>query len=295
MIYPMTIRTLKIFVAVAEEKTMHAAAKKLFISQPSVSQAISELEKEYNVKLFERLSQRLYITDTGQKLLSYAYHLLGTYDEIHDFLTHQGNLNRLRIGSSVSVGTCMLNDIITKMQAQKPNTELYVTIDNTSEIENLILNNSLDVGLVEGLITSPDLLCQKVCEDELIIVAAPCHPLANKKNLHIEDLSGQTFISRESGSNDRNQFDYFLREHHIQIKKSWVCTNTQAIKNAVIHGNGLAILSRMLVQTELQEGSLIHIHFKDICIKRDIRLVYHKDKYLSHELLHFAAICGVML
>jgi len=291
----MTLRTLKIFVAVAEEKTMHAAAKKLFISQPSISQAITELEKEYNVKLFERLSQRLYITETGQKLLNYAYHLLGTYDEIHDFLTSQGNLHRLRIGSSVSVGTCMLNDIVNKMNAQNPHTELYVTIDNTSQIESLILNNSLDIGLVEGLITSPDILCQKVCEDELIIVAAPTHPLSKQENLQIQDLSNQTFISRESGSNDRNQFDQFLREHKIQIKKSWVCTNTQAIKNAVINGNGLAILSRMLVSTELKQGTLVHVHLKDICIKRDIRLVYHKDKYLSDEFLRFASICGVTL
>lgn len=291
----MTLRTLKIFVAVAEEKNMHAAAKKLFISQPSVSQAITELEKEYNVKLFERLSQRLYITETGQKLLNYTYHLLNTYGEIHDFLTCQGNLHRLRIGASVSVGTCMLNDIVNQMKKQTPHTELYVTIDNTSQIESLILNSSLDIGLVEGLITSPDILCQKVCEDELIIVAAPLHPLAHQKNLHIQDLSDQTFISRESGSNDRNQFDQFLREHKVQIKRSWVCTNTQAIKNAVINGNGLAILSRMLVKTELNQGTLVHIHLKDICIKRDIRLVYHKDKYLSDELLRFASICGVTL
>lgn len=291
----MTIRTLKIFVAVAEEKTMHAAAKKLFISQPSVSQAITELEKEYNVKLFERLSQRLYITDTGQKLLSYAYHLLGTYNEIHDFLMSQGHLHRLRIGASVSVGTCMLNDLINEMKHTTPDTELYVTIDNTKQIENLLLNNHLDVGIVEGLITHPDIRCHKICEDELIIVAAPEHPLASQSPLNIQDLSNQTFISREPGSNDRNQFEKFLREHEIKIKKSWICTNTQAIKNAVINGNGLAILSRMLVQNELQEGSLVHITLENICIKRDIRLIFHKDKYFSDDLLYFATICGVTL
>lgn len=291
----MTIRTLKIFIAVAEEKTMHAAARRLYISQPSVSQAIAELEKEYHVKLFERLSQRLYLTETGRKLLSYAYHLTDAYDEVHRLLSSEKSFGRLRIGASVSAGTCMINDIIENLRRENPKTELFITIDNTSKIEKLLLESQLDAAVVEGVIVENDLICQKICEDELIVISSPGHPLASRRNLGIEVLAGQSFISREPGSNDRNQFEQFLSEHQIAVQKSWTCSNTEAIKNAVLRGHGLAILSRMLVEKELRSGELKKISLQNVCIKRDIKLVYHKDKYLSEELVQFAAACGLTL
>ena len=291
----MTLRTLQIFIAVAEEKNTHAAARKLFISQPSVSQAIADLEQEYHVKLFERISQRLYITETGEKLLGYAYHLLRTYNDIEHLLTTQGRQRSLHIGASVSVGTCILDGYIDKLQEENPDISLRVTVNNTSYIEKLLLESQLDAGVVEGEILDKNLICHKVCEDELVLVASPSHPLAAMHDLKIQDLAGQLFIARESGSNDRNQFEKFLQKNQIEVKKAWTCTNTQAIENAVIHGRGLAILSRMLVQNKIQSGLLAEISLKNVCIKRDIRFVFHKDKYISDELRQFAAICGVCL
>ncbi len=291
----MTIRALKIFVTVAEEKTMHAAARKLFISQPSVSQAISELEKEYNVKLFERFSQRLHITETGEQLLRYAYHMIGIYEEMEQMLMAQGQHQQLKVGASVSVGTCMLNDIVEKMKESKPELELYVTIDNTSLVEKLILESQLDAALVEGVIVSKDLVCKKVCDDELIVVAPPDHPLARCENAQICDLAGQEIVSREPGSHERNQFEQFLQEHKIEVKRRWTCSNTQAIKNAVLRGQGLAILSRMIVEDDLKSGKLVQILLQDVRIQRDIKFVYHKDKYISEEIREFANICGIKL
>ena len=291
----MTLRTIKIFIAVAEEKNTHAAAKRLFISQPSVSQAIADLEQEYHVKLFERLSQRLYITETGEKLLGYAYHLLRTYDDIDHLLTTQGRHRTLHIGASVSVGTCLLDTYLDKIQAQNPDISVRVTVNNTSHIAKLLLESQLDAGVVEGEILDRNLICHKVCDDELVVVASPTHPLASVSELTVQDLAGQLFISRESGSNDRNQFEKFLRKNQIEVTKAWTCTNTQAIENAVIHGRGLAVLSRMLVQDKIRSGLLVEIRLKDIHITRDIRFVFHKDKYISDELRQFASVCGVCL
>lgn len=290
----MTLRVLKIFIAVAEELNMHRAAERLYISQPSVSQAIADLEKEYHVKLFERISQRLYLTDTAKELLTYAYRVVRAYEEMENMLLSKGQLKQIRIGTSVSVGTCLLYELLDQMQQQHPEVEVSVVVNNTGYIEQLLLESQIDVGIVEGKIVAHDLQCFDVCEDELILVSSPTHPLAHMI-CTMDELQGEIFISREKGSFDRNQFEKYLKDHQITIQKRWICSNTEAIKNAVIRGYGIAILSRMVVQTELLQGILSEIHLQDVSIKRNIQFVYHKDKFLTDEIQWFAQACGLDL
>lgn len=291
----MTPRFFRIFIAVAEEKTMHGAARRLYISQPSISQAISDFEKEHNVKLFERLSQRLYITETGKELLNYAYRITALYEETQQMLQRNGKLSRLKIGASVSVGTCLIYDLLDRLKEVHPEIEISMVINNTSHIENLLLESKADVGVVEGVVTDKELICRNVCEDELIIVASPKHHLVNEENCSVQSLSNETFISREKGSNDRNQFEKFLQSQNIEVHKSWISSNTETIKNAVAKGYGIAILSRMVVQREIDSGILSQVHLKDVCIKRNIKFVYHKDKFITKELSAFAQACRVEL
>lgn len=289
----MTIRSLKIFIAVAEEKTTYAASARMFISQPAVSQTIRELEQEFQVRLFERLSNKLYITETGKELLKQAYHLVDSFDRTEEMLRKKGQSRMLRIGASVSVGTCMLNDILHRLNDADGTIETYVVVDNTSTIEQQLLESQLDAALVEGVILSRDLVSRKVCEDELILTAYPGHPLADGKIHAMEEIAGESFISREAGSNDRNQFEQMIQSCHIEIRRKWTSSNTQAIKNAVMAGHGIAVLSSMIVEEELKKGQMTQIHLDGAQIRRDIKLVIHKDKYLSDELRVFAGICGI--
>lgn len=290
----MTPRFFRIFIAVAEEKTMHGAARRLYISQPSVSQAISDFEKEHEVKLFQRLSQRLYITEAGKELLNYAYRITNLYEEMEQMLQRNGKLSRLKIGTSVSVGTCLIYDLLDNLGREHPEIEILMVINNTSSIENLLLESKIDVGVVEGVVASRELLCHNICEDELIVVAPPCHRLLKTgEPCTVESLLNETFISREKGSNDRNQFEQFLHSKNIELKKSWVSSNTETIKNAVLKGYGIAILSRMVVKNELESGVLAQVPIKDVCIKRNIKFVYHKDKFITKELSYFAKACGI--
>lgn len=115
----MTIRHLRIFIMVAESGSMTMAAKLLFISQPSVSQAIREIEENYGVKLFERLSKKLYITESGQLLLEYARHIVKSFDEMEVELKNTGKSIRLRIGATITVGTCMLPPMIQEFEKKQ--------------------------------------------------------------------------------------------------------------------------------------------------------------------------------
>lgn len=288
----MTIRHLKIFIAVAECGRMRKAAELLYISQPSISQAIRELEEYYNVKLFERISQKLHITEEGILLLSHAQHIVDSFNNMELDMKNTGRSTKLRIGGSVSVGTYLINDIIHHLENKIHNIDNFVTINNTLEIEKMICRSELDVAIVEGIIENKDIVKIPFCEDELVIVAGKNHPFYNQDQLTLSDLEGQSLLSRESGSSNRNQFEQLLADHNINVVKKWTCTNTEAIKNAVINGRGIAILSKMIIKDECEKGTLKILNFKDISIKRQIKLIYHKNKYISKPIKELIDMCS---
>lgn len=287
----MTLRHLKIFVCVAECGGMTAAAQKLYVSQPTISQAIAELEKYYDVRLFERLSQKLYITDDGRKMLYYARHITDTFSDMENVMREMGENPRLNIGCSVSVGTCLVNRLLDLAEERLKKCRVNVTVNNTSCIEQMILSNEVDIGIVEGIVTDPDLVAIPVCQDKLVLVSGVNHRLAGRKGLQISDLEGEDFISREKGSSDRNQLERLLEEKKVMLNRCWHCSNTEAIKNAVMHDRGLAALSSMMVEKECADGNLVTLDVEGLPVKRTINLIYHKNKYISPVIRIMIDVC----
>jgi len=291
----MTIRHLKIFIAVATCGKMRQAAEYLYISQPAVSQAIKELELHYNIKLFERLSQKLYLTDEGIKLLNHARHVVDSFDSLDLMMKKQGASPKLRIGGSVSVGTYLLNDIMDKMECIVKDLEFKVIVDNTSTIEELIKTSQLDVAIVEGVIACDELIRLPIYKDELVIIIGKGHPLYHKERMTLDELKNEVWISREEGSVNRNQYEQLLMEKNYTIKHKWICTNTEAIKQTVARGRGLAIISKMLIQKEISDGLLRILPIEDLHVTRDINLIYHRDKFIFSTLQTFIKLCQNML
>lgn len=277
----MTIRHLKIFTAVADAGGMSAAAKVLHISQPTVSQAVAELEKYYGVKLFERLSQKLYLTKEGRLMLSFSRHILDSFDQMEEAVNQAAGSASLCIGCSVTVGTCLIQDLLDKAKAKMPELSVRVIVNNSSDIEQAILNNEVDLGIVEGILKSSDLLVTPVCQDELVAVCGRNHPLAKEKEVTLDTLAGQDYISRESGSAERNQLEKLFEERGLQLRRTFCSTNTEAIKNAVIRGRGIAVLSVRLIEKECAAGDMVILPLKGVKATRNINLAIHKNKYLS--------------
>ena len=277
----MTIRHLKVFTAVADAGGMSAAAKKLHVSQPTVSQAIAELEKYYGVKLFERLSQKLYLTKEGELMLSFSRHILDSFDQMEEAMDRAAQTPVLRIGCSVTVGTCLIHDMLDRARERMPDCSFHVMVANSSDIEQAILNNEIDLGIVEGILKSSDLQITPVCEDELVVVCGSRHPLAKEKNITLDMLSGQDYISRESGSAERNQLEKIFEEHGLHLSRTFCSTNTEAIKNAVIRGWGIAVLSKRMIEKERAAGDIVVLPIEGLKVTRNIQLAIHKNKYLS--------------
>ena len=287
----MNLRHLKIFVTVAECGKMRMAADKLHITQPSVSQAIKELESYYGIKLFDRLAQRIYITQTGKQLLPYARHIVDSYESLEEYAFDVAKKERIRVGGSVSVGTVLLPKILHELERQVKGVDFKVTVDNTTLVEKMVLNSEVDIAIVEGIVESEDLVQLDIMEDELILVVGKNHPFYHHPQIQLENLQGMNLISRESGSAERNQFEHYLAANDINMVSKWSCSNTETIKHAVESGEGIAILSKLLVEKELQDETFHIVNVKDVRIKRNLKLIYHKDKFFSPSMKAFLDIC----
>ena len=181
----MTIRHLRIFIEVAKTGKMSMAAQRLFISQPTVSQAIRELEDHYGRKLFDRLSKKLYITSFGKKnFFTYATQVVEQFDNLEKKMNDNLHIENLRIGASVTVGTCLLSRIIKEFHSAAPRVNTYAYVNNTAMVEKKLLKSDLDIAIVEGDIHSQDLLTIPVIDDYLVLLCNNNHPLLNKEKSH---------------------------------------------------------------------------------------------------------------
>ncbi len=280
----MTLRSLEVFLAVVESGSMRAAAEKLYISQPSVSGAVADLEAEFSVRLFERMGRRLFITQEGEQLAGYARRMLSLRGEIDRQMRDAGGTTPLRIGASVTVGSSILAPLVAAMGEPAP----YVFVGNTGAVEQQLLTNRLDVGLVEGEIRSEDLQVTPLMGDRLALLCRPDHPFARRASVSLRDLAGERLILRAPESGTRQVLDLEFRRLGVPMGVAWECTNSQAILSAVRAGLGVALLSPRLLGPA---DGLAAVPICDGPVERRFSLVLHRDKYLRPALRDFLARC----
>lgn len=238
-----TLKQLETFITVAECQKMSEAAKKLYISQPTVSQVISDLEKEYESKLFNRGRGGLKLTTSGQVLLTHATKLTAAFDNMEQAMKNAGTLRTLRIGATLTIGNTLIDVILEELKAVYPDIEFSVYIGNTQNIEKKILDNQLDIALVEGVIVREQILTQPVLEDELRLICGKEHDFAGREQVQVGELANENFILREEGSGTRLIFENMMMTNHVPFVSTWECSSRLAIVNAVSHGWGIGILS----------------------------------------------------
>lgn len=277
----MTIRHLKIFITVAESGTMSAAAAKLYITQPTVSQVIAEIEEDYGVRLFERLAKKLYITDSGRELLSYARHIVGLFDEMEQKMKNASDRVLLRVGATITVGTCVMGGLIARFEEKHPEIRTKVCVANTQKIEEMLCKSELDLALVEGKIKHEELIVEPVIRDELVLVCGAKHPFFTRDGIALRELNGEPMILREEGSGTRELFCDCLEKEGVTVEAKWTCHTADAILNAVACNQGITVISKMLAAPREAAGELRIIPIRDKTFERSFSVVYHKNKYFS--------------
>lgn len=283
----MTLHHLKIFIAVAESGKMSAAARAHHLSQPTVSQIIRELEEYYATALFERFSKKLHITEDGKKLLGYAKEVLNAYENLEYNMSSAVRRDTLRVGSSVTVGMCVMPGLVRQFSAARPDTDIYSYVNNTQTIETMLLRSELDVAVVEGKIRNPDILCSHLMDDYVALFCAAEHPFAAQKYISLDELCRENFVMREQGSGTREIFENFIVDHKRKLKIKWEVACFDSTLRAVREENCIGVASIRLLIPHLETGKIRAICCAGGEWDRTFSLVHHKSKYMTEAMTTF--------
>ena len=214
------------------------------------------------------------------------------FDRLDEVMKGEGERPALRVGATLTVGSTVLCPILDELRSVRPNVDLSVQVDNTRTIEGKLLQNELDAAIVEGIIHREEILSSPIISDCLILVCAPDHPFAARKAVEPEELAGQPFILREQGSGTRALFESFMARRRLPLNIRWECSSATAIKQAVMRGYGLAVLSARLVSGELARGELRRVNVEGCVWQRSFLLCYHRNKVISDTLRRFLDIAA---
>ena len=270
---------LKIFVTVVEHKNFSRAAEELYLSQPSVSLQIRNLENELGTKLINRSPKHLDLTQSGEIFYGYAKNILLLYDKAKEEIDQLSNVvtGGLKIGASNTIGEYILPFVLAEFATQFPNVGIETSISNTEEISQAVRTNHLDLALVEGEVNHSDFVIRSLMEDEIILVVPNQHALARLPIVTAGHLQDQVWILRESGSGTRAFSDKLIKDRGIYVKKSYMFGSGQAVKQAVIAGLGIALVSIWIVRKELIARELTAIRIKGKRLTRSFSLIISKN------------------
>ncbi len=280
----MTIRHMRIFLEVCRTMNVTRAAENLYMTQPAVSRAIREIEQTYSTRLFERLNQRLYLTDSGRRMHAYAVHIVDTFDQMERELSDGDERGMLRIGASITLGNYELPGVVQRMKRERPGLRMQATVANVGTLKDMLLDNRLDLAMIEAPIDHRDLTGDAFSRDELVLILPPDHPLLQKDRLTLSDVAACDLLLREKGSSGRAFLDTVFEAHDLSVSPLWESASTEALVRAVAAGIGLSILPERLVRRDLASGVVCSRPICDAPLTRTCHIVWHRNKYLSPSL-----------
>ncbi len=285
------LKQIRVFVTVAQERTITAAAEKLFLSKPAVSMALAELEKQLGHKVFDRHNNRLLINEYGRRLLPLADELLTRSHAIEIIFDDTSPMKgSLKIGSSDTIGNQLVPYLLRDFRQKHQHTAQSLVISNSHQITQKILEFELDIGLVEGNIHHDDVVLIPWLKDEMVIAAAVNHPISQMKTVEFPLLEKQSWILRENGSGTRTFFFNHIETQLMDWTLEFELNTTEAILNAVSAELGISCLSNLATQAAEKQGRLITRSFPEKAY-RQYWIAFHKEKYQSPLIQGFLAFC----
>ena len=285
----LTLRQLEVFVAIARGGTTRAAAGEIARSQSAASTALGELEGILGAQLFDRVGKRLVINENGRVLLPRAAALLEQALEAEGLFS-EAHAAPLRLASSYTIGEYLLPELIASWKTAHPGSHIRLDIANTHDVFEAVSSFVADVGFIEGMHTHPELTVHKWLTDELVVVAAPAHPLAGAR-ASAADLQRAVWVVREPGSGTREASDRWLIPHLDELDVGLELGSNEAIKRAVAAGIGLGCLSRRAVLGAIAEGWLVEIATGLPRMERTLSVVLHRSKRLGSAAEAFVGHC----
>jgi DNA-binding transcriptional LysR family regulator len=274
---------LYIFFKVARLQSFSKAAQELSISQPAVSIQVRELENSLGTSLLHRMRRELRLTETGEAVFSYTQRIFALAEEMHSVVQDIQGLHsgKLTIGSSTTPGEYILPWLIGKFRREHAGIQVSMTIANTQSVIDQIYAHELDLGMAGSPVNIKGLASFPYVQDNIVVISAPNHPLAQQEKISIRELRKHDFIMREPGSATRKTAEVLLNARNIEPQVTMELGSNEAIKRAVAAGLGLGVLSEFSVTPDVAAGMIKVLQVSRWECHRQLSVFYRDDKYLS--------------
>mgnify|MGYP000654542387 FL=1 len=286
-----TLRQIQVFLATAHFENISRAADSLSMSQSAASSALAELESQFDIKLFDRVGKRLQLNALGHALRGQSEALLRQAEDLEVALQQHSAIGHLKVGATLTIGNYLAVHIMSRFLQDKPEARVELDVANTASIARKVKNFELDVGLIEGELSDPELDITPWMKDELVAFCAPEHPYAGKKKLTDQDILAANWILREQGSGTRQTFDWAMHGVLPQLTVLLELQHTEAIKRAVEAGLGIGCLSRVALKEAFARGSLVPLPMPQRNLKREFYFILHRQKYRNSSIDAWLALC----
>lgn len=277
--------SLDLLQSVAELGSIRQAAQAHGISQPAASMRLRSLERTVGLELLDRSSGRARLTPSGLAVAQWSDRIL---DGVRSLVAGAAALRsesrtQLRIAASMTVAEYLVPLWIDRLRKSEPDLGISLQMGNSAQVAEMVKRRHVEMGFIEGRSTFPDLRSRIVGPDNLVVVVAPSHPWARRRQpLSASMLAATPLVLREVGSGTREVLESALAEVGLNITPLVELGSTTAIKAAIESGAGAAVLSRLATEADVENGHLIQVPIKGLDLGRSIRAVWARDRQLSN-------------
>ncbi|HMF49141.1 MAG TPA: LysR family transcriptional regulator [Candidatus Saccharimonadales bacterium] len=282
----MTLNQFTLFAAVAKHSNVRKASQELRVSQPSVSQQLKQLEDRYGLKLYRRLSKGIEITEQGRAFLRNITPILEQVAKLENGVKSPvatATRETLRTGGTFTTCTILLPVLLARLQQLHPQAELECRTRSSEQLERLVIKSAMDVAVLARPSTARELAIERLRLEKIVAFVPLDHPLAQKKNLKLQNLVGETFIIR-GGSGIAGTTEKALKrlqERGLGIKIGLRCEDPMAVRAAVRQGMGVGMGFEDTIKAEVNAGEMKILRVSGLQLEASSFIVYSKQRPLS--------------
>ncbi len=279
----LNLHQLATFQVVARHCSFVRAAEELHFSQPAVSAQVRQLEEALGVKLFDQIGRKTHLTQAGEELYLYSQKIFSLIDETLDTMEalRSPHYGRLSVGADTTVGSYVIPGLLGKFHRIYPEVDITLDVVNRAALVEALVSNRIDIAIVGTVPNDIPVEIEPFARNELVLVAAPTHRLAGCSKIPLAELAKEHFLLREVGSGTRAALEAVFQEAGLPLLVSMQVGNNSAIKQGVAAGLGVALISRVALDMELETNRLVILDVEGFPIIRQWRIVHLKDKNLS--------------
>jgi LysR family transcriptional regulator, low CO2-responsive transcriptional regulator len=277
-----TLRQLKTFEAVARHLSFTQASEELHLTQPAVSMQVKQLEQAIGLPLFELVGKRVFLTEAGQEMLRYCRSIGQLVTEVEQVFEEMKGLKRGHLSITVaSTANYFVPRLWATFRMRHPDVSVSLDVTNREGLISALAGNQTDLVIMGQPPEDMDLLAESFMPNLLVVIAPPTHPLSKAKNIPLQRLKGETFLVREQGSGTRSLMERVFAEKGLAPATPIEMSSTEAIKQGVEAGLGLALLSVHTLEMELLLKRLVVLNVAGFPVSRDWYIVHRAGKRLS--------------